>query len=199
MAGRHHRNTRCTAVGIGQAADVGESDKTADQSAGTLCTQRSERCVALGAAAMSSQPNPPAWDGLCVICQVNIGGDARPPYCSDHLAEREERSKTGWTKTIWTGGGATRWHSGVAVQHGWTMRKTSPASVSGNRIGTWVLFTRMYQGRLPDWIAVDAHNRRGGPSGGVRGSRGTGPLRAGQTCFRSRDAAQPMGSAGTPQ
>ena len=105
---------------------------------------------------MSSQSSPSAWDGRCVICRVNIGGDARLPYCPDHLAEREERRRVGVNEDQLD----RRWGDTLAL---WRSR---PAWLDDEedvalfrfrqRLGTWLLFTRGYQGRLPDWIAVDA-------------------------------------------
>ena len=105
---------------------------------------------------MLSRPSPPAWDGQCVICRVNTGGDARLPYCSDHLAERAGRSKTGVDEDQLD----RRWGDTLGLWRGrpaWLDNEEDIALFRfRQRLGTWLLFTRVYQGRLPDWIAVDA-------------------------------------------
>jgi len=105
---------------------------------------------------MSSQPSPSAWDGRCVICHVNVGDDVRLPYCPDHLAEREERRRVGVDEDQRD----RRWGDTLALWRGrpaWLDDEEDVALFRfRQRLGTWLLFTRGYQGRLPDWIAVDA-------------------------------------------
>ena len=104
---------------------------------------------------MSSQNRPSAWEGRCIICGDDAEGDARLPYCPVHRGEREERIRLGVD-------GAEldrRWRDTLAI---WRGRPSSLDSEEDTalfrfrqRVGDWLLFTRVYQSRLPDWIAVD--------------------------------------------
>ena len=104
---------------------------------------------------MSSQNRPSAWEGRCIICDDDAEGDARLPYCPVHLGEHEERI------TLGVDGAELdrRWRDTLAI---WRGRPSSLDSEEDSalfrfrkRVGDWLLFTRMYQSRLPDWVAVD--------------------------------------------
>ena len=104
---------------------------------------------------MSSQNRASDRDGRCIICGDDAEGGARLPYCPVHLGEREERIRVGVD-------GAEldrRWLDTLA---NWRGRPTFLDSEEDTvlfrfrqRVGDWLLFARLYRGRLPDWIAVD--------------------------------------------
>ena len=104
---------------------------------------------------MSRQTNSSDWEKRCTICGVDVGADARLLYCPVHLGEREERVRLGVD-------GAEldrRWGDTLAIWRGRPNTLDSEGDTAlfrfRQRVRDWLLFTRLYRSRLPDWIAVN--------------------------------------------
>ena len=91
----------------------------------------------------------------CLFCRVSISDESAPLYCPAHLSEYETRREQGVTSRDLD----RRWRDTLEL---WRER---PGALDDEperrlfrfrqRVGSWVIFWRGYEKRLPDWIAVN--------------------------------------------
>ena len=91
----------------------------------------------------------------CLFCRVSISDQSVPLYCPAHLSEYEARREQGVTSRDLD----RRWHDTLEL---WRER---PGALDDEperwlfgfwgRVGSWVVFWRAYEQRLPDWITVN--------------------------------------------
>ena len=92
----------------------------------------------------------------CLFCRVGISDESVPLYCPAHLSEYEARREHGVSSRDLD----RRWGDTLEL---WRER---PVALDDEpkrrlfafwgRVGSWVVFQRGYEQRLPDWITVNA-------------------------------------------
>ena len=109
----------------------------------------------MGSVSFNSTPPPPPHQRKCSVCRTAIPETGGLSFCDAHRLEYDERQRNGVaTKDL-----DTRWHDRLSTwperppalneePHSERFRFTRGAE-------PWILFTRGYPHRLPDWIAVD--------------------------------------------
>ena len=109
----------------------------------------------MGSVRFNSPPPPPPYQRKCSVCKIAIPETGGLSFWDTHRLEYDERQRNGVaTKDL-----EIKWHDSLTT---WPERpSTLDEEPNSERFRftrgaePWIVFTRGYPHRLPDWIAVD--------------------------------------------